>query len=96
MVVLFFETQTSGSFFNIKMCVYVASCFNTIVKPEKLRVSITTRACELRVPTQQRDSELCVSTLERGPGLARTRFSAITDSHELGWLHPIFSPHNGK
>ena len=25
-----------------------------------------------------------------------TRISAVTDSHELGQLHPIFSPHNGE
>ena len=25
-----------------------------------------------------------------------TRISAITDSHELGRLHPIFSPYNGE
>ena len=25
-----------------------------------------------------------------------TRISAITDSHKLGQLHPIFSPHNGE
>ena len=25
-----------------------------------------------------------------------TRISAVTDSHELDQLHPIFSPHNGE
>jgi len=41
-------------------------------------------------------TSLCISTSEQGPGLARTHISTVTDSHELGQLHLIFSPHNGE
>ena len=76
----------------MSMCSFA---FQYKYKPEKLRVSTSMRVCELRVPTQTRSCELRVSTSERGSGLARTSVSAVTDSHKLGQLRPIFSPHNG-
>jgi len=79
-VVLLFNTRTSGSRFNIKTQACVALLFNFNAS---LWASPSNTDVESVSSASQHQSEV--------RGLARTRVSAVTDSHELGQLYPIFS-----
>jgi len=83
-VVLLFNTRTSGSRLTSKRK-SGSFTFQLQCKPVS---SAFQHKCEHVSSVSQHQSEVHVQR--------ETRVSAVTDSHEIDQLHPIFSPHNGK